>query len=491
MIRDMKNHAGENFYGRGELLEQLYDLCGKSVASLVTCRGRRRVGKSTLIEEFARRNGFRFIKVEGKRPDSRKMSAADELATFAKQLSQQTDSEKASPADWPDAFLRLSAQIRDSERTVVLLDEISWLAYGADDFADDLKIAWDNRLKKHPKLILVLCGSVSSWIKENVIDNRAYVGRRSLDIVVPELPVAECVKFWGSRVSRLPLREIVDVLSVTGGVPRYLEEINPSLSAEENIRRLCFRPKSVLRTDFDEMFRDVITSEVDFSGQILRHLVDGPKTAAELTAEMGLQKGGRASAALERLQEAGFVSADAGRNPETGLPARERRFRLRDNYTRFYLKYVDPIKDIIDLGSFDYSSFDEFVDFDVVMGLQFENLVINNFRELIPFLHLQNSAIVSVAPYRRRGTKGRRGIKGCQIDLLVQTRRSLCIVEVKRSREIGREVIAEVQAKVNALNCPDDMGVKTALVYEGHLSPLVEADGYFDAVIPFRKLLGV
>lgn len=487
----MNNHAIENFYGRGELLEQLYDLCGKSAASLVTCRGRRRVGKSTLIEEFAIRNGFRFIKIEGKRPDDKKMSVADELATFAKQLSQQTDSEKIPPADWPDAFLRLDAQIHDGERTVVLLDEISWLAYGADGFADDLKIAWDNRLKKHSKLILVLCGSVSSWITANVIDNRAYVGRRSLDLVVPELPVAECVKFWGKRASRVPLREIVDVLSVTGGVPRYLEEINPSLTAEENIRRLCFRPRAVLRTDFDEMFRDVITSEFDFTGRILRGLIDGPKSAAELTAELHLQKGGRISAALERLTEAGFVSEDLGRNPETGEQPREKRFRLRDNYTRFYLKYIEPIKDVIDMGSFDYSSFEEFVDFDVIMGLQFENLVINNFRQLVPFLHLQKSAIVSAAPYRRRGTSGPRGIKGCQIDLLVQTRRSLCIVEVKRQREIGREVIAEVQAKVGALKRPADMAVKTALVYDGHLSPIVEADGYFDAIIPFGKLMGV
>lgn len=487
----MNNHAIENFYGRGELLEQLYDLCGKSAASLVTCRGRRRVGKSTLIEEFAIRNGFRFIKIEGKRPDDKKMSVADELATFAKQLSQQTDSEKIPPADWPDAFLRLDAQIHDGERTVVLLDEISWLAYGADGFADDLKIAWDNRLKKHSKLILVLCGSVSSWITANVIDNRAYVGRRSLDLAVPELPVAECVKFWGKRASRVPLREIVDVLSVTGGVPRYLEEINPSLTAEENIRRLCFRPRAVLRMDFDEMFRDVITSEFDFTGRILRGLIDGPKSAAELTAELHLQKGGRISAALERLTEAGFVSEDLGRNPETGEQQREKRFRLRDNYTRFYLKYIEPIKDVIDIGSFDYSSFEEFVDFDVIMGLQFENLVINNFRQLVPFLHLQKSAIVSAAPYRRRGTSGSRGVKGCQIDLLVQTRRSLCIVEVKRQREIGREVIAEIQSKVNALKHPADMAVKTALVYDGHLSPIVEADGYFDAIIPFSKLMGV
>ena len=66
--------------------------------------------------------------------------------------------------------------ISDRERTVVLLDEVSWLAYGDDTFADYLKIAWDNGLKKHDRLILVICGSVSSWIKDNIIGNRSSVG---------------------------------------------------------------------------------------------------------------------------------------------------------------------------------------------------------------------------------------------------------------------------------------------------------------------------
>ena len=128
------------FFGRQDLFDQLAVLCHKRVASLVTCRGRRRVGKSTLIEMFASQYGCRFIKIEGRRP-SRKLSNGDELATFARQLAEQTGAEKAPPADWPDAFARLSGQISDRKWTVVLLDEISWLAHYDDAFADDLKIA--------------------------------------------------------------------------------------------------------------------------------------------------------------------------------------------------------------------------------------------------------------------------------------------------------------------------------------------------------------
>ena len=80
---------------------------------------------------------------------------------------------------------------------------------------------------------------------------------------------------------------------------------------------------------------------------------------------------------------------------------------------------------------------------------------------------------------------------GVQVDLLLQTRRSLCLVEVKRKREIGRDVIEEMQEKVQRVPRRDGMSVKTALVYEGHLAPIVEADGYFDAIVPFRNLLGL
>ena len=81
-----------------------------------------------------------------------------------------------------------------------------------DTFSAMLKIAWDNYLKKCDRLIFVVCGSVSTWIRDNIIGNKAFYGRRSLDIVVPELPLAECVNFWGDKASRLAEREITQVI---------------------------------------------------------------------------------------------------------------------------------------------------------------------------------------------------------------------------------------------------------------------------------------
>ena len=75
--------------------------------------------------------------------------------------------------------------------------------------------------------------------------------------------------------------------------------------------------------------------------------------------------------------------------------------------------------------------------------------------------------------------------------MLIQTDRRVCIVEIKRKREIGREIIDEVESKVRALDLPRDKTVRTALVYEGELMPSVRAEEYFDAIVAFDELLGL
>jgi len=478
-----------NFFGREDIIQQLMDLWGKSVSSLVTCRGRRRIGKSTLIEKFAADSHARFIKIEGLKP-TRPTADEDERRTFSEQLALQSEAESSIPANWLDAFKRLANEIRDDERTVVLLDEVSWMAQFDDNFASTLKIAWDNFLKRHDRLVFVVCGSVSMWIRENMIDNKAYFGRRSLDIVVPELPVQECVKFWGEKATQIPEREIVDFLSVTGGVPKYLEELNPSLSTAENLRRMAFRPHAVLRTDFDEMFTDVITRQTRLSGAILRSLVNGAKTLSEIANALGVARSGDLTSALLQLTESGLVAGQAGKNPKTGEDIKIVRYRIRDNYARFYLHYLEPIKDMIDADSYQFSGLDQFPSWETDLGFQFENLVLNNFRQILKPLHLENVLVRSAAPYVKKGSS-KTGEKGVQIDLLVQTNMALCLVEIKRKARIGREVISEMKEKCARLPRTKDAAVRTALVYEGELDRSVEADGYFDAIIPFRRLLNI
>lgn len=472
------------FIGREKELESLRSLLDKCTGSLVACRGRRRIGKSTLIEEFARVNGCRFIEIDGLMPREGMTNAA-QLRNFADKLGAASGRSVGAVANWREAFDRLNETISDSEWTVVLLDEISWMGKYDPDFPGQLKSAWDSKLKRHDHLIVVVCGSVSAWISKNILKSAGFAGRFSRDIVLKELPISQCRRFWGAAAERVAAREILDVLSVTGGVPRYLEEIDPTLSADENIRRLCFRRDGTLFNDFESIFSQVFGDDSEVKRSVLEVLAEGPKTCSEIAEALGVGRGGSISESLDVLAESGFVSKDEGYNPETGRLARQSRYRICDNYTRFYLKYIRPHEIEILADRYSVASLELLPEWNAWLGYQFENLVVNNANELFERLHLGGIPILSAAPYLKRGRKRADGSHepGLQVDLLIQTRRSVCIVEVKRKNVIDESVEKEVAEKMRRLPVPDGMSKRTALVYEGDLAPVVRGNGFFDALI--------
>lgn len=472
------------FYGREDDLRALDRLWNKSVSSLVTCRGRRRIGKSTLIEEFARRSKARFLEIEGLPPQSNQTNA-DQLNHFAEQLREQSSWRGSCPTSWYEAMLALSGAIGD-ERTVVLLDEISWMGAHNDSFPGVLKTAWDRHFKKRPHLVFVLCGSVSTWIQENILNSTGFVGRAALNLVVGELPLRDCLRFWRGAAERVSTREVIDVLSVTGGVPRYLEEIDPGLSAAENIQNMCFSPKALLRDDFARIFSSVFGENAIVKRRVLAALAKSPLTVSELADVIGMDRCGVLSRHIEQLSVAGFAVGDKGLNPVTRKPAKIIRYRLKDNYSRFYLKYIEPNAEMIDHDAFRCQSLDALKGWDSMMGYQFETLVTNNVPSLLPHLGLDRALLLSAAPFRQQPTARKRG---CQVDLLLQTEGAVYLVEIKRMREIGTGVEEELREKVARLAVKPGVSVRTALVYEGALSPRLAASAYIDKFVDFTCLL--
>ena len=477
----------KTFYGREDLLHRLESLWRKPTSSFVVCRGRRRIGKSTLVKEFARRSRARLLLFEGLAPNPENpITNQDQLDEFMRRLSRQTGCKRQHVDDWGDAFEQLDAVVDDREKTVILLDEISWMGDSDRRFPSQLKNAWDDFFHEHPRLIVFVCGSVSAWIKKNILGNKGFAGRTSLDVVVPELPVADCVRFWRGRASRVPSREILDVLSVTGGVPRYLEEIDPSLSAAENLRLMCFSPEGYLFRDFAEIFSDIYGEKTGIKRDVLGRLADGPLTLSEIAACLGKERNGHLSEILEELQTSGFVANDGGKNPQTGKTSRAGRFRLRDNYTRFFLKYVVPHSDEIRSGAYRFSMLDLLPGWTSIMGLQFENLVYANLSRVLDRLGENRRPFLSAAPYRCKRSS-RNG--GCQVDLLLQTEKAVYVIEIKRRKEIGEEVIAEVGKKLKALPVSRDKAKRAVLVYDGELDPRIESSDFFDFIIDFQTLM--
>ena len=473
------------FVGREDDLVQLTGLWDKRVSSLVTCRGRRRVGQSTLIEEFAKRTAENFIAVEGLAP-RKGMNDRKQRRNFCARIAEQTGVEMRDAASWPLAFDMLNEALPDKGRTVVLLDEISWMGGYDRDFPAYLKTAWDKKLKNHPNLVLVLCGSVSSWIADNILNSTGFVGRNSLDVEVRELPLREAIQVIGPTADRMSSTEKFDILSVVGGVPRYLEEIRPSLTVDENMRRMCFLKQGLLFREFDETFNAVFGPEAINRRAVLETLSGGSMTASAIAGKLGVAVNGHLTRTLKELEYAGFVARESNLNAETGKPARIDRYRICDNYTRFYLHFIEPNRKAISGGLFRFASMEQLKGWESQLGYQFENLIVNHVGDLFVHLGVDRSLVLSAAPYAQRGTK--RG-EGCQIDLLVQTRRTAFIVEIKRRREIGPEVMEEVMEKVRRLKVSKGVSVRTALVYDGRLSPRIEAEHGFDVIIPADRLL--
>lgn len=473
------------FFGREAELQDLASLWRKGSSSLVACRGRRRIGKSRLIEEFAARSGGVYVELVGL-PPRKGMTNDDQLRAFSIGLSQSTGRKFAAPANWAEAFARLDESIDDRRKTVILLDEISWMGEYDPDFPGYLKTAWDTRFRKHPRLVVVLCGSVNAWIKKNILDNTGFVGRFSRDYVLQELELDICARFWKKAAHRTDPREIFDVLSVTGGIPRYLEEIDPGLSADENIRRMCFSPSGTLFKDFNEIFSSVFGEAAVLKRQILAILADGPSTGDELSRKLERDNNGHLTEHLRELSLAGFITADRGINPSTGKRARTDQYRMRDNYTRFYLKYVAPHREEIENGAYRFTSLSSLPDWQPTMGLQFENLIVNHAGELLPHLRLGSAVVTSSAPYRhQRNSRG----GGCQVDLLIQTARTAYVVEIKRQGHIGTEVEEQVEREMKRLHARKGISVRPVLVYQGELDGNVEGDGFFDVLIPASTLI--
>lgn len=177
------------FVGRRRELRALEELRQKRSASLVVLRGRRRIGKSRLAEEFGRR--FERALFFSGVPPERGVTAATQRREFALQLGDRLGAAPAETDDWSPLLWHLARAVREGPALVVL-DELTWLGAKDAAFLGKLKNAWDLEFKQNPELILILSGSLSTWLERNVLSSTGFLGRVSLDLELGELPLADC-----------------------------------------------------------------------------------------------------------------------------------------------------------------------------------------------------------------------------------------------------------------------------------------------------------
>ena len=472
------------FVGRSSELKSLEDLTQKKASSLIVIRGRRRIGKSRLVEEFSKKR--HFLHFVGLAP-TKETTAQSQREEFAKQLSLNLKTPQIVANDWTDLFLALARETQEG-KVVILFDEISWMGSKDPDFLGKLKNAWDLQFKKNGELILILCGSVTAWIEENILQSTGFMGRLSLVLDLEELSLAECNQLFTEIGFHGNIYEKFKILSVTGGIPRYLEEIKPDRLADENIKDLCFTKEGILFREFQEIFIDIFARRSETYKRIVEILVEGDKEFSDIVSGLGMTKTGHVSQYVHDLIQSGFIRRDHTWNVKAGKESSLSRYRLSDNYLRFYLKYIDKNKNKISAKRFDDSSLSTLPGFASIMGLQFENLVLNNRDFIWKKLNLHSTDIVTDNPYFQRPQLRK---KGCQIDYLIQTRANvLYACEMRFSRqEIKAEVINQMQQKIAQFYLPRGFSIMPVLIHVNGVREAILDEQYFTHIIDFTEIL--
>lgn len=481
------------FSGREVELSKLEKLWRRKRGALVVCIGRRRIGKSRLVAEFGKNHAEEYWEIQGLAPRPGQQND-DQLAHFGEKLAGFMGLPEAIPlGSWQQAFALLAQAVPAGKRTVVLLDEISWMGKHDADFSGKLKEAWDTRFSLLPNLVLVLCGSVSAWIDENILRNTGFMDRPALRIQLGELPLHTCNEMVWGRKNQVSAMEKLRMLAVTGGVPRYLEELDPAQSSSENLGRLCFDPSGALfRTgdglsEFEMIFDEVFQARAGTYRRIIETLLGGARTLSQVSESMGKARSGNLSAYLHDLELAGYLREEPHFAIGSGT-GKVSHFRLGDNYMRFYLKYIEPRRKAIGQGSSGEFVLEDLPGWQSVLGFQFENLVLNNLEAVEKRLGISGK-VLRAGPYRQTATKRR---KGCQVDLMLETEHSLYLCEIKLRRSIGKEVVGEVAEKWQRLSMPRSqkhLNKFPVLIYAGELEPALAKSDYFRTCINFGDLL--
>jgi AAA+ ATPase superfamily predicted ATPase len=476
------------FIGRKQELKRLLDLFQQERSSIVVIKGRRRIGKSRLAIEFAKSMGCKFIHITGLAPDP-EITSQQQLDNFASQLCLQLCIPNVTFKDWSDAFYFCSYHLQESP-TLILFDEISWLGDQDPTFVSKIKIWWDLYLSASSNVMLVLCGSVSTWIEDNIINSTALFGRISLILTLQPFSIPESFQYLRLNGYKGSFYDLYKVLAVTGGVPWYLEQISCKYMASENIKQICFTPGGILVEEYSRIVNDLFNKKSITYQKILESLKDGALTLHQIRNAISYVNSGTISIYMEHLITSGFVKKYQQWSLKTGKLGKQSLYSLCDPYVRFYLKYMQPRLEQIKDGRLASMDINTLPGFEIMLSLQMETLLLQNRDLLLKALNISAFDCVQDNPYIQKPIATS---KGCQIDYLIQTRnKNLYVCEFKfKLREISLDIIDELRDKIKRLNVPRNQGVVPVLFHIGGVADSVYEKDFFFRVIDLASLFRV
>lgn len=324
-----------NIIGRRHEQNLIAEYCGTSKAELVAIYGRRRVGKTFLVKQFFN-NEFDFYFT-----GSFDTPRSTQLNLFKKELARYSQEKRLKPKDWYEAFDQLRDYLSslDKSRIVVFLDELPWLDTPKSGFLSAFSYFWNSWASSCGNLKLFVCGSATTWMISKLIgDHGGMHGRVNRQIYLRPFTLAETELFLRSKNIDWDRYQIIEAYMTMGGVPYYLDMIEPNLSLNENIDHLFFEQGAVLRNEYSFIFRSLFKNSNIYSS-VVAHLSDSRHgmTRADIQAAMKLDDGGLLTEVLDNLCKCDFIR----RYSAFGKKEQGKVFQLSDLFSLFYIQFVE------------------------------------------------------------------------------------------------------------------------------------------------------
>jgi len=430
------------FVGRQTELDVLKKCYRSDTSELCVIYGRRRIGKTTLIEQFAVDKSCFFF-LAGR--ETKRL----QLNRFVKELGQSIDDPLTGQTrvnNWDEALLLLDRSIVAlvqrfaSKKAIVVFDEFQWMCQGANELLSDLQRYWDTRWRKTGNLFLILCGSSVSFMVGDVLSRKSPLfGRRTQSLALAPFRFAETAEFF-PRKSRL---EIAEYYLCLGGIPKYLEIVASSKGFKQTIQREAFSKTGFFFDEIQLVLSEQL-KEKEIYFRILQCIALGSVRVADLQSSIGIASG-QLNHYLERLQLLAFIS----RHAPFGAPLNTNkiRYHLDDYYLRFYFSFIHPnlerIKRARNSISFDGVTKNRWNSFS---GLAYEQ-VARDHASAISLALGYEAEVVAVGSYWQRPTKRKKGV---QIDLIIDLNDECILVcECEWSRgKVGVSAADELLSKI-------------------------------------------
>jgi len=327
------------FLGRRRELAVLEELARSSKAELFVLYGRRRVGKTELLQQLCRtRRAVYFVAAE--------VRDKDNLRAFRNALQEGLGDplvEHVEFADWA-AALGYAAERAAGERLVVVLDEFPYLCGANKGLPSLLQRFWDQKGKRS-NLMLVLCGSQVSFMEQEVLAERSPLfGRRTGQRRLEPLAPTETLSFF----PRWPLRERVTAYGVLGGMPAYLRRFDDAEPLAANLAREMLRPEGYLFGEVQFLLRSELTSPHTYNS-ILAAVARGSERVGDIALSVGVDSP-TANKYLHVLRELYLVERATPLTDPDPLRSRRGVYRIQDRFLAFHFRHLQPHLSLIEAG---------------------------------------------------------------------------------------------------------------------------------------------